>query len=168
MIKEVDPYHTTSSCSRAIRPSVRSIIESGLDSIPEDEELSEDDSTQGLESRDSPPITQLLQEIEDIQKRSRPPEQMALDEQCESYHDKMVNLPLSDKDLEELKVRILTLQGTKSPKLEVTFRGEKTELLIDEGSEINAMDGAFCRKHEVRVKKTSKSQSNLRTLPPSQ
>ena len=157
MIKEVDPYHPTSSCSRAVRPSVRSIIERGLDSIPEDEDLSEDDSTQGLENKASTQITQLLQETEDVHRRSRPPEPTALDRQCESYHDTMVNIPLSDKDLEELKVRILTLQRTKSPKLEVTFRGEKTELLIDEGSEINAMDGAFSRKHEVRIKNSTKS-----------
>ena len=157
-IKEVDPYHSSNSCSRAIKPAVRNIIETGLDAIPEsDEEPDSPDTGQSSKENDAN-LTSSLQES-NPSNGSRLPNQQAQDDTEEGQHKEILNLQLlSDQEAKNLKARILHLkERTGSPKMHVTLQGVKTVMLIDEGSEMECMDAAFSKKIGVRQKSTNRS-----------
>ena len=157
-IKEVDPYHSSNSCSREIKPAVRNIIETGLDAIPEsDEEPDSPDTGQSSKENDAN-LTSSLQES-NPSNGSRLPNQQAQDDTEEGQHKEILNLQLlSDQEAKNLKARILHLkERTGSPKMHVTLQGVKTVMLIDEGSEMECMDAAFSKKIGVRQKSTNRS-----------
>ena len=157
-IKEVDPYHQTSSCSRAISSSVRSIIENSLDSIPEEDEGESEEEPTGSKKAFNSEVTPVLQ-MSDQHTGTRPPEHKAQD--CHSENpvkEEVITSAVSEYSVQHLKRKVLTLTTkSTSPKMLVTIQGEKTELLIDEGSELDCLDGAFGRKIGVRFKNSNRS-----------
>ena len=164
-IKEVDPYHSSNSCSREIKPAVRNIIETGLNTIPQSDEESESPDT-GQSRKEK--VAKLMPSLQgsSSSKGFRLPHQRAQDDKEEEHHKENINLQLlpdqKAKDLNaeilHLKARILHLkERTGSPKMHVTLQGVKTVMLIDEGSEMECMDAAFSKKIGVRQKPSNRS-----------
>ena len=159
-IKEIDPYHPTSSCSRALPTQVKAIIESGdnedtLEDIPEDDENKGDNMD--LDVHDS--NFTLFQRIAEAVTQVQPPAPKAQDRREEitiPTTKPSKTPPLSDNALRALKIRALRLnRKAKSPKILVTISGDKIPLHIDEGSELNCLDGDFAKKKNIRLAPTS-------------
>ena len=161
-IKEIDPYHPTSSCSRALPNQVKAIIEGGedeetLEKIPEEDENKGD--IMDMDVYDS--NLTLFQRIAEAVKRVQPPEPKAQD--C-GEKNKTLTIPspnspsLSENALRALKIRALRLnRKAKSPKILVTISGDKIPLHIDEGSELNCLDGDFAKKKNIRLAPSSRT-----------
>ena len=161
-IKEIDIYHPTTSCSRALPHQVKSIIEQG--SQDEDQfEDTEDDIKDGgdYDNMDEPdPHITLFQKIYETTSRVQPPNSKAQDGRKSTMHDpiKSKACPLSESALKSLKIRALRLnRKAKSPKILVTISGDKVPLHIDEGSELNCMDSDFAKKKEIRLAPSSRT-----------
>ena len=70
---------------------------------------------------------------------------------------------ISENDLKDLKIRVVQKSKAKtSPKILVTHNGNKFPLLVDEGSELDAIDGDYAVKNKIEVEPSSKSAKAAR------
>lgn len=158
-ISEVDPYHSTEQCSRKMPDAVRSIIDQECppdlnetdDEEPDDEESGERNKTKlrniirSFFQSEPPP-------------EGQPPPKVAQDNKVrEQIHHSQI---LSEENAHQIRVRAVTMANkATSPKLMVTVKGAKVPLLIDEGAEVNAMDGAFAKERNIELTGSSRSAS---------
>ena len=70
-IKEVDNRHSTSSCTRALPTSVRAVIDSGLTSLQNSEQESEEEQDQGLKHQDQQATDQALLQVQELSRPSQ-------------------------------------------------------------------------------------------------
>ena len=156
-IKEVDANHPTSSCTRALPTSVKSIIEGGQNDTSS--ETSEEDDqgepstlSNGFNGRD-------FQMPPKVKKRTQPTSTKAQDYvKNEKILHHNHDCHLSEKDIAKIKVRTLRLERkASSPRILVTWKGDKFPLLLDEGSEIDCGDADYIMKKGMKISPTHHS-----------
>ena len=161
-ISEVDPYHTTEQCSRKMPDAVRSIIDQECppdlhetdDELVDEEDQGEDYTTQFrkmlrsfFQNKDKPHV-----------EKDQPSFTKAQDSNLEGTVTHKP--PLSDEKARLLRVRAIDLANkATSPKMMVSLLGSNVPLLLDEGSEVNAMDGDFAKEKNIRLAPSSRSAS---------
>ena len=165
-ISEVDAFHPTSSCPRAIPPQVKAIMRNAsMASIEDPEEYSEEyeetvENKEGniLDSSYTNNNILLFQKIADAVTRVQSPRKTQDPVNKVELVPTSKLPPLSDSALRALRVRALRLsRKAKSPRILVTFNGNKISLLVDEGAEINCMDADFARGNNISIVKTNHS-----------
>lgn len=84
----------------------------------------------------------------------QPPPDRAQDERQINAHksiQKVWQISLSEDYAARLKVRVIRMiRKASSPRLLVTYNNKRVILLIDEGSEINVVDGDFAEENDIR------------------
>ena len=150
-IKEVDTNHSTSSCTRALPTSVKSIIEGNQDDSPS--ETSEEDAEGEQSKLDYGYNGRDFQMPPKSKKRTQPTSPKAQDHVMKEkilHHNH--DCHLSEKDIAKLKVRTLRLdRKASSPRILVTWKGDKFPLLLDEGSEIDCGDADYIMKKGMKI-----------------
>ena len=156
-IREVDDNHPTSACTRRIPNNVLNMLKDA-DSALEASEEESDEQGEKLHTKNLL-NSSYFQESSKQSRGSQPPASKAQDRLKEKLgNKKLKSCSLSEKELQALRIRALRLQRkAKSPRMLVTCRGSKTPMLIDEGSELNVLDGDFARKKDIRLAPTTQS-----------
>ena len=158
-IKEIDVNHPTSSCSRALPTQVKAIIEGGANEESQAESDEEEAKGEHSESYGRDSNLLMFQKILRALKRVQPPSKAQDKRDRQQSIDPSPTIsPISEDAVRALKVRAQKLnRKAKSPKILVTIGGEKTPLYVDEGSELNCIDGDFASKMKIRLAPSSRT-----------
>ena len=153
-IREVDNSHPTSSCNRSIPPQIRAIVDnSTYEEEPSEEDETEESQGEIILDKETSKHPH-FQTTDSRDSGTQPPDKKAQDK----LRERFTTPPLSDLKLKRLRVRTLRLtQKAKSPRIEVTHSGRKISALLDEGSELDCMDGTFAADNEIRLASTTSS-----------
>ena len=173
-ISEVDPYHRTEECTRKMPENVRAILDNECppDIQESDSEEVEDEENEGRPNKDifKKIIRSTFQTRKAQQQQTRKAQQQQAQPPAKEAQDTKTGLKananeqklLSEKDLLQIKLRAINL-STKalSPRMLVTHDGTKSPMLIDEGegAELNALDGDYAKKKNVRLAPSTRSAS---------
>ena len=152
-IREVDTNHSTTSCTRALPASVKSVIERGPEESSRDEASSEEGETILKMSKYNGTS---FQRKPDRGKRDQPSPTKAQNKVLKQDPNNIPHQPtLSESVLRSLRIRTLRLdRKAKSPRILITFKGDKIPLLVDEGSEINCGDATYVKTKGMTIRPT--------------
>ena len=162
-IHEIDVNHRTDSCRRTMPPEVKFIYEAGdnhfFDTFEEEDEQAEE-----IEGNSPYLITKINNGIifqktmesscnrEDSPKNVKDMEQTSSDTQLPRSHSRSVS-----EIIASMKLRAVTLNAqASSPKMKATHDHGSVIVLIDEGSELNAICEAYAKKHNIQIVVTSR------------
>ena len=159
-ISEVDVNHSEKDCMRQFPKEMRAIIDKEIANADNKTEDTSDTS-QG-ESLPSPPNLDIPSFQKSVtSKETQPAPTRAQDssqQETENSNQDVEVSSVSETDLVNLKIRAVQLNKAKtSPKILITHNGNRLPLLVDEGSELDAIDGAYAAKNNIQVEPSSKS-----------
>ena len=160
-IAEVDVNHSDEDCMRQIPKEVRAIIEKEI-AVHDQKTSADNDSSQGESNTSSSTTSACSFQRKIATETHHPPQHEAeikkeLENEDSSFIQCQKNT-FSEIDLEKLRIAAVQLSKAKtSPKILVTHNGNRLPLLVDEGSELDAIDGDYAEKNDIQVEPSSKT-----------